>query len=130
MKRNMKKLIVAAAFVLSCVVTANAQQGSRQPQQVPVEQRVEQTTSKVKEHLTLSEAQWEELNTIYTSYYQDMVTMRQQGAARPDRTKMMELQTSRDTKIKSLVGEKNFKKIQEVEGSKRGSGSLGGRRRS
>ncbi|MBD1398160.1 hypothetical protein H9Q13_13380 [Pontibacter sp. JH31] len=129
----MKKLIVASALLFSISGTALAQQGGGRQQNVPVEKRVEQTTARLKQKVTLSEDQWKELSTVYTSFYTDMEALRQENAGRPDRTKMAALKTTRDEKIKTIVGEANLEKILQTEsdnqerGGRNGQGGQGGR---
>ncbi|TXK45703.1 hypothetical protein FVR03_12200 [Pontibacter qinzhouensis] len=124
----MKKLVMAAALALAVSGTALAQQGPRSKQKQTVEQRVEQTTTKLKETATLSESQWTDLNAIYTTYYKDLDALTT-GGTRPDREKMMELTKNRDAKIKELVGETEFAKIQKVESANRPARQDGAGRR-
>ncbi|MCJ8164500.1 hypothetical protein MKJ04_06550 [Pontibacter sp. E15-1] len=124
----MKKVILAAAVMLSVLGTSVAQQGPRDQKDIPVEQRVEKTTAKLKETVTLSEDQWSSLSAIYTKHFNEMDALRQQGSERPDREQMQALQASRNAEIKALVGEENLKKIQEAEKGMGGPGKRGGKR--
>jgi CHASE1-domain containing sensor protein len=126
MKKCMKKLILASALVLSISGTALAQQGTGRQQNVPVEQRVEQTTANLKQKVTLSEEQWQELSSVYNFYYSGIDASVKQNGGRPDRTKMAELKANRDEKLKAVVGEDNLKKILQSEAARQRQGGRSG----
>ncbi|MFC6999910.1 hypothetical protein [Rufibacter roseus] len=125
----MKQLIIMAVIVLSAFGTSIAQQGPGNRQRMTEEQRVEQTISNLKQKVTLSDSQWSDLRVIYTDFYKESAAMRGQSGTRPDPEQMKKLQENKNAKIKALVGEENFKKIQEAERNNMGGARSRGARK-
>lgn len=124
----MRKVILAAAVMLSVAGTSVAQQGPRGQKDVSVEQRVEKATAKLKETVTLSENQWNGISAIYTKHFNAMEALRKQSSDHPDREQVQALRTSRNAEIKALVGEQNLQKILEAEKNTERPGRQGGKR--
>ncbi|MBC7848175.1 MAG: hypothetical protein H7Y31_00495 [Chitinophagaceae bacterium] len=119
----MKNRIILVALLLVGFIAANAQG----PQRRTIEERVKTIHEKMDSAFKPAAEKLTEIDAIFTDYYKASDKAREElmaGGARPDRDAMMAkmepITTERDTKLKKVLGEDQFKKWKdEIEPSMR-----------
>ncbi|OQY96856.1 MAG: hypothetical protein B6D37_00910 [Sphingobacteriales bacterium UTBCD1] len=106
-----RKIIMALSFMFAAIFTANAQF-----QQRTVEERVKMVHAKIDSAFKLGDKKMADVDSIFAGFYrsQDKVRKEMSGSGeRPDfqamREKMQPLTEERDSKLKTVLGNDNYK---------------------
>ncbi|MGX5820630.1 hypothetical protein ACWKWU_20715 [Chitinophaga lutea] len=116
----MKRILILLVFGLALHVSASAQQGGGQRR--TVEERVKMTLDRMKETLNITPEQTVKLDSVFTRNYREMDKMREDaraGGQRPDRETFMKMAEKRDSEIKSILNEEQYKKFKAAEEERR-----------
>ena len=92
-----------------------------QPPRRTVEERVKQTIGRISDSLNLSTAQQGDAQATFTEYYTSMDKLREglEPGKRPEKANMDKISDIRDSKLKIILTEDQFKKYKEMEAAMR-----------
>lgn len=116
----MKSKITLFVVLMLVGIVSSYAQGQRRT----VEERVKQSTDRLKDSLKLNDTQLTDVGAAYSQFYtaQDQLRSGLAPGERPDRTAVEKLVEIRDGKLKLVLSEPQFTKFKELDAAMRQRG--------
>lgn len=111
----MKRFHVVTVIMLVLGVALTTAQAQKKPGQGggDPKQRAEQAVARLKEGgLTLADDTWAKVQTVYEESF-----TKPEGSSKPDREQMQKQREETNTKLKAILTNEQFKKLEEIEKS-------------
>ncbi len=103
-----KTILLSLLLLVFTISSSYAQQGPQQPPKPPsIKERVEHSMKILNKKITVSDAQNTQIKPVLNSFITDLDKLMVKGQ-QPDITKVQALEKVRDTKMKSILSEKQY----------------------